>query len=173
MTSVSNIPGLNIEDFSQVRYVNLAANWFRNEIYRAKVLANNGTEEGMLEGKNLLTLLLQFVTGTYVSRFNDPMTHQLLTKMVEGYTFQTFVFTRLNLLGLIPEFSREKSHVLLALLLGTFTTPAGTENPVFQSAEPNVKALEIFFKENHWMLLLLFAVASFNLKSFDVELFSN
>lgn len=173
MTSVFKDPGLNLSGFTNAEYIDLAANWFRNEFQRAMLMSNIGDEEAKAEGKKLVTLLGQLVTGNYVARYSDTMTHELLTKMLEGATFQRFIFDRVNLLGLVPEFNRAQGDKLLEQLFGTFSTPLGTNNPIFISAEPNIKALSIFFKENHWMLLLLFAIASYNLKSFDLQLYTN
>ena len=149
--------------------------WLKEYIDREIIIV-----EELKQPATVLTFLTDLVLGDYTSKWFDPLVHGTLVAKTNNESLQPFLLGKLRLLTLIEDFKPENSEHLLELLSGSIVSDyrgnAAINNslelaPQLRSAlQWNQEYVREYFSRNHWMLLLLFIVSSYQLLGYDKTL---
>lgn len=151
--------------------------WFEKEIRRSMTISESKNEETAAFGASLSKLLIDLATGDHLLRWYEPLSLEVLKgKLIknEGVHF----IGRLQNLTQIDDLKRENFEKLFELLMGRFITPTfdginineGDSFAVLSSMIPNEDNLKKFYRENHWALILMHVLSSYNLLGLDNSL---
>ena len=149
--------------------------WLKEYIEREIIIV-----EELNQPTTVLTFLTDLVLGDYTSKWFDPLIHTTLIAKANNEFLQPFLLGKLRLLTLVEEFKPENKDELLEILSGSIINDR-TRNivindslelaPQLRSAlQWNQEYVREYFSRNHWMLLLLFIVSSYQLLGYDKTL---
>ncbi len=149
--------------------------WLKEYIEREIIIV-----EELRQPTTVLTFLTDLVFGDYTSKWFDPLIHTTLIAKANNEFLQPFLLGKLRLLTLVEEFKPENKDELLEILSGSIITDR-TRNvvindslelaPQLRSAlQWNREYVREYFSRNHWMLLLLFIVSSYQLLGYEKTL---
>ena len=149
--------------------------WLKEYIEREIIIV-----EELKQPATVLTFLTDLVLGDYTSKWFDPLVHTTLIAKANNESLQPFLLGKLRLLMLVEEFKPENKNDLLEILSGSIVSErkrnvAPNDSvelaPQLRSAlQWNQEYVSEYFSRNHWMLLLLFIVSSYQLLGYDKAL---
>lgn len=149
--------------------------WLKEYIEREIIIV-----EELKQPATVLTFLTDLVLGDYTSKWYDPLIHASLIAKANNEALQLFLLGKLRLLTLLDEFKPGNKDQLLELLSGSIVNERGNNTflnnnlelaPQLRSAlQWNQDYIREYFSKNHWMLLLLFIVSSYQLLGYDKAL---
>ena len=166
---------LNSEERNKTFPIFAGALWLKEYIDREIIIV-----EELKQPATVLTFLTDLVLGDYTSKWFDPLIHTTLIAKANNESLQPFLLGKLRLLTLVEEFKPENKDELLEILSGSIISDK-TRNVVFNDSlelAPQLRSalqwnqdyVRGYFSRNHWMLLLLFIVSSYQLLGYDKTL---
>lgn len=160
----------------------LAGRWFEKEI---KFAQSSAAKIPIDEKIKFVKTMASWALGNYVYKWFDPLTHStIVQEVISNPETELWVFGRLPLLAasdkrLNPEL-RSESPCLLHFRNMAISPEISNEKfdsegigfpkPLMEGLKPNWGYLIPMFGSNHWLLLLLFCIASYKFLGFDQKL---
>lgn len=162
----------------------IAGRWFEKQIEFAQIKVNliKPEDNSQEDTKRFLSLILNWSFGNYSLKWFDPQTHSVIVKEITtNAEAELFIFGRLSFLAASePRFSPNLGieSPCLNFFKNTSISPGialqdfdirrmDFPTPLAEALRPSWAYLIPLFISNHWLLLLLYCIASYQFLGLD------